>query len=61
MDVTKGIAEYIFEHHISTLQITRDTQIPEHKLKRDTNEKLTAAEFLMLCAYLNIKPEDYYG
>lgn len=59
-DVTKEIAKYISEKQISTVEIENKLHIPKRKLKVDTNDKLTAEEFLMLCAYLKIRPESYY-
>jgi len=60
-DVTKEIAKYIWENQISTVEIENKLHIPKRKLAVDTKDKLTAEEFLMLCAYLRIRPESYYS
>jgi len=59
-DVTKEIAKYILENQLSITDIEKKLRIPMRKLTVDTEEKLTAEEFLLLCAYLKIRPEDYY-
>lgn len=56
--MTARLAEYIREHQISTEKVAGDTGIPEEKLKTDTDCILNATEFLELCAYLNVKPEE---
>lgn len=62
-NVTATLAQYIRQNHISVTQVSKDTGIPEPKLSvfddvvRD-EFKLNASEFLTLCAYLNIKPEE---
>lgn len=60
-DVTKEIAKYILEKQLSITEIEEKLRIPKRKLVVDTKEKLTAEEFLLLCAYLKIHPEDYYS
>ena len=59
LDVTSKIIHYITEKQIAINQISKDTSIPEVKLKGDSKEKLSAGEFLDLCYYLNIKPEQF--
>lgn len=59
-NVTKEIAKYIAEKQISTAEIEEKLHISRQKLAADTNDKLTAEEFLTLCAYLKIRPESYY-
>ena len=59
-DVTKEIAKYISEKQISTVDLEKKLHIPKQKLDVGTKDKLTAEEFLMLCAYLKIRPESYY-
>lgn len=57
-NVTKKIADYIQKNHISVEQASRDTGIELAKLDGTSREKLSASEFLEICAYLNIRPEE---
>ena len=57
MGVSKDIVNYIKKNNISINQIENDINIPHEKLT-DCNTVFSASEFLELCAYLNIKPED---
>lgn len=59
LDITNKIMEYIETNNISIEQIARDTQISSRKLRRETKERLMATEFLRLCQYLNVRPEDF--
>lgn len=56
--ITKRIAEYISHNQISISQITLDTGISGEKLQIDTTGTLNATELLVLCDYLNIRPEE---
>lgn len=56
--VTIRLAEYLQNNQISTAQVAEDTGISEEKLLTDTTKTLNATEFLELCAYLNIQPEE---
>ena len=56
--MTMRLAEYIRDNQISTGQVAEETGIPEEKLRTDTDSILNATEFLELCAYLNVKPEE---
>ena len=47
--VSKALIKYIKEKEISTSQISKLT---------DENVTFTASEFLELCSYLHLKPED---
>ena len=51
--VSKALIKYIKEKEISS----KDTGIWEKKLT-DENVTFTASEFLELCSYLHLKPED---
>lgn len=55
--VSKIIAEYIKENKLSVSQISMDTGVPIDKLL-NKSEPLNAAEFLEVCSYLNLRPED---
>jgi len=62
-NVTAVLAKYIRQNHISVNQVSKDTGISEKKLSVFDDMimdecKLSASEFLALCAYLNIKPEE---
>ena len=60
--VSKALIKYIKEKEISTSQISKDTGIWEKKLTDEnvtkTDVVFTASEFLELCSYLHLKPED---
>lgn len=59
-DVTKEIAKYILDKRLSVEDLESALHIPKQKLMVNTKERLTAEEFLRLCAYLKIRPESYY-
>lgn len=59
IDTTEKMIHYITNSQISIDQIVRDTHISESKLRGETKEKLKAAEFLSLCQYLNVRPEEF--
>lgn len=52
------IASYIRENHISVQQTCIDTGIDPEMLQGKNDKKMTATEFLELCMYLDIRPED---
>lgn len=52
------VLEYIHQNKIDVGRISKDTDISISKLKGESKEHLMADEFLELCKYLNIKPED---
>ena len=54
----RRIADYIQKNHISAEQTSRDTGISLAKLNGTSQENLSASEFLDICAYLNIRPEE---
>ena len=54
----RWLADYMSEHGISIEMVERELKIPRIKLEVGTMEQLWADEFLRLCAYLNIRPED---
>jgi len=58
-NVTSRMAVYISEQGYRTEEIARATGIPESKLRPETKRDLDAAEFLELCRYLRIRPEDF--
>lgn len=59
VDVTEKMAEYIRNHNIEVEQVAKDTKISASKLRGETRDRLMAAEFLELCRYLHVKPEDF--
>lgn len=58
MGVSGKIANYIKSNNISVSQISKDTGIDEEKLLGN-QQPFSAAEFLELCFYLNVRPEDF--
>lgn len=59
-EVTKEIAKYISEKQLSVEEIENDLGIPRTKLVKETEEDLSADEFMRLCLYLGVRPEQYY-
>ncbi len=59
LDVTSKMVDYISNNHIAIEQIVRHTNVSENKLKGMTKEKLSTTEFLSLCQYLNVEPEQF--
>lgn len=57
-DVTKRVVKYISDNHISINQIAKATNIPVKKLV-EGGQELNATEFLELCFFLNVRPEDF--
>lgn len=55
--VSGKITRYIKNNNISVMQIVNDTGISKEKIE---NEEMSfnATEFLEICSYLNIRPED---
>lgn len=58
MNITNYMAEYIANSKIMPKKICEDTGIAESKLILGSQEILDAAEFLSLCQYLNLQPEE---
>ncbi len=58
MDVTIKIIKYIADNNISLYRIEKDVGVSISKLNGNSNEKLSAGEFLEICRYLNINPTD---
>ncbi|MFQ9515651.1 MAG: helix-turn-helix domain-containing protein [Eubacterium sp.] len=56
-NVSQRITKYIKDNNIPVAQIVYDTGISEEKI---LNEELAfnATEFLEICSYLNLRPED---
>lgn len=61
MKVTNRLANYIAQQHISPERVATDTGVALKKLVPETEETLEAGEFLELCLYLGIRPEDMDG
>ena len=61
MNVTNRLANYIAQQHISPERVAKDTGVAIEKLVPETEETLEAGEFLELCIYLGIRPEDMDG
>lgn len=56
--ISKKIVSYIEENQISLSEIEKYTQIAKERLE-DSNIVFSATEFLDLCSYLHLKPEDF--
>lgn len=56
--VTEYILQYMKEHHILSSTLSRETGISEEKLVPEYKEALLADEFLRLCVYLELSPEE---
>lgn len=57
LDLTNRIAKYMRDNHISAARVAKDTEIPVSKLQFGTSLKLDSEEFLVLCRYLQLRPE----
>ena len=56
--VTEFFLKYFEENGIKKEWISEKVGIEEEKLSVDYKEPLTAEEFLKLCAFLSIQPEE---
>ena len=56
--VTEYILNYMKEHNILSSTISEQTGIPEEKLTAAYKEPLFADEFLRLCVFLHLSPEE---
>lgn len=55
--VSEQIRKYIKDNNIPVAQIVTDTGISEEKIVSGANP-FNATEFLEICSYLNLSPED---
>ena len=55
--VSAKLTEYIMENQLSINDISRETGVAKEKLN-NKDITLNATEFLEVCAYLNIQPEE---
>lgn len=55
--VSRKITQYIKNNRISVLQVADDTGISQEKIENE-DMSFNATEFLEICSYLNIRPED---
>lgn len=56
-NVAEWIANYIKDQGFSVEELSFHLQLPESKLRGETEDSLSAEEFLDLCSYLKIMPE----
>lgn len=56
--VTRFLADYIAENKLSVEDISGKLNIQADKIFPGTRENLDADEFLKLCCYLHINPEN---
>ena len=57
-DVTEFFLKYFEKNRINEVWISEKTGIDTAKLSKGYKESLTAGEFLRLCAFLQIQPEE---
>ncbi len=57
-EVTEFFLKYFEKNRINEAWISEKTGIDRNKLSREYKESLTADEFLRLCAFLQIQPEE---
>lgn len=57
-EVTEFFLKYFEKNRIDKAWISEKTGIDRNKLSREYKESLTADEFLRLCAFLQIQPEE---
>lgn len=56
--ITDYIINYLQENGMESHRVSLDTGVSETKLRPDACEALNATEFLVLCEYLQISPEE---
>ncbi len=56
--VTDYIISYLKEENLTAEQVAKETGIAKQKLSEGYVHPLDADEFLRLCVYLRLKPED---
>jgi len=56
--VTDYFLKYFEENRINIGEISEKTGIKKHKLSKEYKTPLTAEEFLRLCIFLRISPEE---
>ena len=56
--VTDYIISYVLEHQIPCEALAKETGVPMDKLMPGYQEPLLADEFLKICVYLKLRPED---
>ena len=56
--VTEFFLDYFEKNKIKIEWISEKTGIPKEKLGKDYKDALTAEEFLQLCFFLSIQPEE---
>lgn len=57
LDLTNQLAKYMQDNQIGVARVSKDTGIPVSKLQFGTSMKLDSEEFLILCRYLQLRPE----
>lgn len=58
MKMTRKIGNYIAENKIDAKVVSEATGVKVELLRKEPAEGMKAAEFLAVCAYLKIRPED---
>ncbi|MEG0962377.1 MAG: hypothetical protein RSD28_00020 [Lachnospiraceae bacterium] len=55
---TQWLADYMVQNHISSKKAAEELHISDDKLCVGTKQALEADEFMKLCVYLHIRPEE---
>lgn len=58
--VTDYIIGYLESYGIPAECVSKEVKVPQEKLKAGYQRPLSAEEFLELCVYLKIRPEDVW-
>lgn len=58
MKMTKRIGNYLIEHKIDPNKLSEATGVSVDVLKGEPDRAMNATEFLEICAYLHIRPEE---
>ena len=63
MDITKNVANYVRENHISFTKLSNDTGIPYrclyYSLGKGGERELRVGEFFKICEVLEVNPLDF--
>lgn len=57
--ISEAIETYLSQNKIASSQIAKELDISEDKILGRNGESMLASEFLELCRYLNIEPEQF--
>lgn len=60
MEVRENIIDYINRNQFSKEEISMNTKVSRKKFDKGNKEDLTGEEFLKICAYLKVDPNNFY-